>query len=161
MTKTEVSRLAETLEKLRTQIELAFPFADREYVIFGSTSLAIRGIIDREPGDIDIFMTQKLWGSLLANDDWHIETPKANDPPILVNDTTPIMIHSFFDWSNEFCKMNVQELLDNKEWVWYDHWVYPVVTVTEALRVKEAAAFLGGHQKHLPDIEVIKKWLNT
>lgn len=153
------SRLPETLDRLSREIEKAYAFADRDYVIFGSASLCIRGILDREPGDIDIFMTKKLWGALLPNNGWFVETPAATHPPILSNETYDIHIHAFFDWSNEFCEMNVAELIRNKESVWYDHWVYPVVTVQEALRVKEQAAHLGGHTKHLPDIEIINKWL--
>lgn len=154
-------KLLHTVEALNNEIDLAYPFAhQKDYVIFGSASLAMRGILDREPGDIDVFMTRKLWGRLLANEDWIVETPKATHPPILSNKTLPITVNAFFDWSNEFADMDAAHLIANKEWIWYNYWVYPVVSVQEALRVKEAAAYLGGHAKHLPDIEVIKEWIS-
>lgn len=151
--------LTVTIEELDQQIQRCYPFADKEYVIFGSASLILRGILDRPAGDLDVFMTRKLWGALLANEDWHVETPKATHPPILVNDTTPVMIHAFYDWSNELCIMEPQKLIKDREYAWYNHWVYPVVSVDEALRVKIDAAELGGHVKHLPDIKVIQEWL--
>lgn len=157
-TKTDI--LLETLTTLDCQIGLAYPRAHLDYVIFGSTSLVIRGVLDRIPGDIDVFMTPRLWSGLSADKDWHVEIPNPNHPPILVNDKTPIMIHAFYDWSNEFADMNVAELLRTKQPIWYKNWVYPVVSVEEALRVKEAAALAGAKAaKHLPDIEVIKEWL--
>lgn len=161
MTMTETRKLADTVEELDRQIQLAYPFAERDYLIFGSAQLVMRDILDREPGDIDTFMTRKLWGRLLANEDWHVETPKAGDPPILVNDNTPITIHAFFDWANPYAHMDVAKELEMKEYIWWNHWVYPVMPVTEALRIKEAAAYLGGHEKHLPDIDVIKEWLKS
>jgi hypothetical protein len=86
----------------------------QEYVIFGSASLAIRGILEREPGDIDMFVSKRLWGRLLPRDGWFTETPKAGDPPILTLNT-PIPVHAFYDWSDPWVGMDVERLLKTGE----------------------------------------------
>lgn len=159
MTLTKEAKLNDTLGYLWNELDEIGGL--KEYVIFGSTGLIMRGILDRVPGDIDMFVTKKVWGALLARKDWHVETPKAGDPPILVNNQTPIMIHAFFDWSDEAADMDVPLLLDTKQWIWYRNWAYSVVTVEEALRVKELAIANGAKaDKHIPDVEIIKEWLS-
>lgn len=165
MTKLEELHIGKTMFNLYNELNAVRGFYGNEYVIFGSTSLIMRGILDREPGDIDMFVSRRVWGKLLTREDsgWNPETPKAGDPPILVNKSTPIMIHAFYDWSDPEVDMNVVNLLANPEAIEYEGFLWNCIPVKEALRHKECAMDKGtiGVQKHIPDIETINKWLIT
>lgn len=153
--------LAASLGRLQREIR---PFhGEREYVIFGSTSLVLRGILDREPGDVDVHLSRRLWGALLANEEWFVETPKAGDPPILSNEQSPIPIHGFYAWSDPAVRMNVPDLIARAEVVKVYGMPWRVVPVQDALEHKIHALTKGSGavQKHIPDIEIIEEWLKN
>lgn len=154
------TKLDETLASLHRELQNT-EVRPGEWVIFGSTSLVLWGVLDRTPGDIDIFVSKRVWGALLAREGWFVETPKAGDPPILSNETTEIPIHAFFDWSDEAVHMDVPYLLGQPHYVYQFNTYWPVIAVEEALRHKEAALAHGGSkvQKHVPDIAIINEWL--
>lgn len=154
-----MGNLDETLFYLAT--EIARNYRLKDYALFGSTSLVLNGVLDREPGDIDILTTRRLWGKLLRSHEWHVETPKAGDPPILVNDTMPIIIHAFFDWSDRYVVMDVPRLIRTANVVDTKYGEWRVIPVEEALRHKKAALAYSSKKvdKHIPDIEIIEDWL--
>lgn len=132
-----------------------------EYCIFGSAALVIRGIIDREPGDIDVFVSKRVWGDLLPQAPWKVETPNAGDPPILAFNNLPIRLHLFYDWRDDQVEIDVESLLygDKGELVTSEQYgSWRVATVEEVLRHKEAALAYGSAavQKHRPDIEACR-----
>jgi hypothetical protein len=134
---------------------------DHEYAIFGSTALILRDIIHREPGDIDVFVTRRLWGTLLARPGWVVETPAAGDPPILSYKATPLDLNLFFDWRDEMVSIDVDELLSEAESVDYTGMIFRCATVEEVLRQKHAAlkANTEAVKKHIPDIVACLTWL--
>lgn len=155
----EMINLADSLASFHNSIKPLH--GENEYVIFGSTSLILRGILDREPGDIDVHLSRRLWGSLLADECWFVETPKAGDPPILSNDQHNIPIHCFFDWSDSHVQMNVPALIENAETVVRYGMRWRVVPVLDALNHKKWALAKGSKavEKHIPDIKIIEDWL--
>lgn len=137
------------------------PMPVGEYAIFGSTALHLRGIIEREPADVDVFVTRAVWGHLLAHPAWKVETPNAGDPPIL-SLKTPINLNLFFDWRDFQVEINVPRLLREAEVVEYEgHGRFLCARVEEILRHKEAALSYGSLavQKHRPDIAAIREHL--
>lgn len=138
--------------------ELAAVKGWQEHAVFGSTALSVRRIIEREPDDIDVMVSRRVWGELLPREGWHVETPNAGDPPILTLDT-PNPLHLFFDWRDDavqidplFLILTAERLIDLR-----------YATVEEVLRHKRAAyACLETHPsvaKHAPDIEACVAWL--
>lgn len=137
------------------------PFLPGDYAIFGSASLVMRGILDREPGDIDVHFTRQLWGRMLPRPGWFVETPKAGDPPILSNENSPIPIHAFFDWADTHVNMNVPDLIQRAEQVDTFERQYQVIPLIDAYNHKRFALEHGSKAvaKHIPDIAVIEEWL--
>jgi hypothetical protein len=127
-----------------------------EYVIFGSTSLKLRDIIEREPDDIDVIVTRRVWGALLALPLWEVHTPNAGDPPIL-HYPGGIPLNLFFAWRDDMVDINEPELIRTSE----EAQGFRVATVQEVLRHKMAALSYGSPavQKHRPDIEAILRYL--
>ena len=158
-----IVRLEAELE--RTARGVVYWQAD-EHAIFGSTALVMRGIIDRKPDDVDVFVSKRVWGSLLARPGWRVETPNAGDPPILC---FPIHaygegscdLHLFFDWSDPMVKIDVPVLLREAERVDFEGFRFRCASVPEVRRHKVAALSFGSEkvQKHRPDIEAIDKYL--
>jgi hypothetical protein len=151
----------ETLNVLKRDIYKS-QATQREWTLFGSASLVVNGVLDREPGDIDVFVSRRLWGALLPLRDYHVETPNAGDPPILVNDVTPITIHLFFDWSDKYVDMDVKDLLRRSTFVETDKVGFlRVIPVKDALAHKKHAMSYGSKavEKHIPDIAIIEEWL--
>lgn len=146
-----------TLHNLRFNIDRAGH--STEYALFGSTPLIMRGILDREPGDVDVFVSKHLWGAMMQIEGWNVITPAAGDPPILVA-FLPLETHLFYAWRDDYVQMDAPELIRTAEVV--NGW--RCVTVEEALRVKEAAYAARFEYpkvlKHGPDIEIIKRWLD-
>ncbi len=137
-----------------------------EYSIFGSTALILRGIIDREPGDIDVFVTRRVWGLLLPDRRWWVETPNVGDPPILVHDGRPgmndIKLNLFFAWRDPQVEIDAEEVLENRSALVLSKWgSWRCTSVEEVLRHKEAALSYGSPavQKHRPDIEACRIYL--
>lgn len=136
-----------------------------EHAIFGSTSLVLNGALNREPGDIDVFVSRRVWGALLARHEegWFVETPNAGDPPILSNENWEIPVHLFYDWRDEKLDIDVDRMLFDARPSEEDA-AWRVIPVKEALRHKEEAFRWAEYDpsvnKHGPDIVKIKRWLD-
>ena len=143
-------------EFLQTMLnELAFELKavgarQDEYVLFGSTPLIMRGIIDREPNDIDIFVTRRVWGALLPRLVWEVEVPAAYDPPILVFHGMP-SVNAFYDWTKTKPHVNVDRCFASATEL--DGWM--VASTEEILIHKEEATERVA--KHINDIAAIKE----
>jgi len=97
----------------RLSVELRHVEYGSVHTIFGSAAMAIRGILPRDPGDIDIMLPRVTWAGLMARG-WRVETPAAGDPPLLTLDA-PIPVHAFYDWNDEHVHMNVEQVLAEGE----------------------------------------------
>lgn len=136
---------------LRRQLVLAN--ADNsEYVIFGSTPLILRGILERQPGDVDVFVSRRLWGRWLAMPGWDWETPKAQDPPILYYNSEPA-INAFFDWTKVKPFVDPSECFASAELTQG----FMCASTEEILKHKQGAS--ADLSKHISDIEAIKESL--
>lgn len=122
----------------RLRHELRQVEANDEYAIFGSASLLIRGIISRDPGDIDVLVSPRVWGQLLPRPGWIWETPNTGDPPILSWPSTNIPLHLFFDWRDPWLEINVTESIEAGESVysWLDGEYWRCVPKDEVRRHK-------------------------
>jgi hypothetical protein len=154
----ELTDLEKTLRKLREAIVQVG--GEGEYTIFGSAALIKRGILDREPGDLDVMVTKRLWGRLLNRKGWEVETPKAGDPPMLVRSDWPVLVNIFFDWSSPAAEIDPEYLLKTSEWT-DDR--YRLASVEEVLRHKEEAAEYQKRRKkgskHNKDIKAVEEHL--
>jgi hypothetical protein len=111
-----------------------------EYVLFGSASLIVRGVIDRDPGDIDLFTTKRVWGQLMDRPRWTVTTPNAGDPPMLVGQLTAnITASAFFAWRDDWLDIDVEACLRDAEEVMYDGTIWRCVPLLEARRHKAEA----------------------
>lgn len=159
-----MTRLELALMSLAKHLRNAGCWKLSDYCIFGSTTLILRGIIDREPGDIDVFVSRRAWGALLADPDWVVETPNAGDPPILSHKGAhedSIHLNLFFAWGDDMVEINPLELIwgDAGEQVVSERYgSWRCATVAEVLRHKEAALSYGSAavQKHRPDIRACR-----
>lgn len=131
-----------------------------EYAIFGSTSLVLRGILEREPGDIDVMVTPRVWGALLPREGWHVKTPNAGDPPILERvGSSRQIIHAFYDWDDIAVWMDPAAVIAGAERL---SGGFRCASVEEVLRHKrEAVAWLDRlpQNKHRADIDTIQRHL--
>jgi hypothetical protein len=127
-----------------------------EYAIFGSANLAIREIIDREIDDVDVFVSKRVWGLLLARDRWRWETPCAGDPPIL---TFPGShpLHLFFEWHDQFVDMTASEVIARGEPIVG----FSLASLEDVLMAKRQALSYNNEkvQKHVPDIAAIERYM--
>lgn len=160
-----MTRLELALMRLSRALRGAGCLKLADYAIFGSTALILRGIIDREPGDIDVFVSRRAWGLLLADPEWVVETPNAGDPPILSHKgrrgCDDIHLNLFFAWRDDMVEINPLELIwgDAGEMVVSERYGgWRCATVAEVLRHKEAALSYGSAavQKHRPDIRACR-----
>lgn len=130
-----------------------------DYSIFGSTALILRGIIDRVPGDIDVFVSHRVWGALLPDRRWWVETPNAGDPPIL-SFKSDINLNLFFAWRDDMVEIDATKLIEqDSELVTSERYgSWRCATVEEVLRHKEAALSYGSPavQKHRSDIQACR-----
>lgn len=133
-------------------------------VIFGSSALAVREIIDRTPDDIDVMVSKRVWGALLPRQGWRVETPDAGNPPILTYDRTANHLHLFFDWRDERVDIDPYYLMTTSDWIAGAFGLgMNFASVAEVLRHKEAA-FAWREQnpfmwKHGPDILACREFL--
>jgi hypothetical protein len=89
-----------------------------EVAMFGSASLVLRGIIDRQPGDIDLLVTRRVWGRLLDRPGWEALTPRADDPPYLcrlLEGGIPASV--FYAWRDPWLQINVEDEINEREQV--------------------------------------------
>lgn len=142
------------LELLRRELD-AVGATDDEYVIFGSTVLYLHGIIEREPGDVDVFVSKRVWGLLLPRKGWRVLVPAAGDPPILNRRSEP-ELNLFFDWHKRDKWMNPSDVFASATEI--DG--YMLASVDEVMKHKVEAAEnqLSKVQKHLDDIESVRSY---
>lgn len=142
----------------------------REYVMFGSASLVVRGVIDRAPGDIDMFVSKRVWGRLLDRRIWGWSTPDAGSPPILTTKVLDREINLFFDWYDPWLSIDVRQLLaegwdpGSSNLVRYQGDAWPCVSLQEAKRHKQEAIRYPLNSKkalHQSDIAAIEKALEV
>jgi hypothetical protein len=128
-----------------------------EYAIFGSASLVLRGLLHREAADVDVMVTRRVWGALLARESWHVLTPEAGNPPILArNGSSRQVLHLFYDWDDIAVWMEPERVLGGAELVRG----YRCAALEEVLRHKrEAVAWLETlpQNKHRVDLEAIER----
>ena len=131
--------------------------AGDEYAIFGSTTLVLRGVVDRGVGDVDVMVTRRVWGALLARPGWDVLTPNAGDPPILVREAaTPL--HLFYDWNDVALWMNPAVVIAEADVVEG----FRCASLQEVLRHKrEVIAWLDTppQNKHRPDAIAIEAFM--
>lgn len=75
--------------------------SDDEYVLFGSAVMYLHGIdVGRPPGDVDVFVSRRVWGALLGSTGAAVRTPRADDPPFLEWDMEDgPNLHMFYEWT--------------------------------------------------------------
>lgn len=162
-----MTRLEQALHLLARELRNAGCHKLIDYCIFGSTALILRGIIDREPGDIDVFVSRRAWGAVLENPEWVVATPKAGDPPILSHKgrhEDSVHLNLFFAWRDDQVEIHPEELIwgESGEMVYTERFgAWRCATVDEVLRHKVAALKHGSPQvqKHRPDIRAIYDYL--
>lgn len=126
-----------------------------EYVLFGSMGMYFEGLRD-EVGDIDVFVTRRVWDKLQHLPNWIEHKPDPNDPPFLVLDTKP-PIHAFYDWTKKSKSMDVARNFAEAR-TSESGWRY--APLTEVVKWKREAVILGTKApKHLIDIETIETHL--
>lgn len=76
--------------------------SDDEYVLFGSVVMHLHGIdVGRPPGDVDVFVSRRVWGALLGSTGAAVRTPRAEDPPFLEWDMEDgPNLHMFYEWAS-------------------------------------------------------------
>lgn len=157
-----MSLLEIALMNLRRELRNTSAHKLGDYAIFGSTALILRGIINRAPGDIDVFVSRRVWGALLPDRRWWVETPNAGDPPIL-SLKSEINLNLFFAWRDDMVDIDATKLIEkDSELVTSERYgSWRCATVEEVLRHKEAALSCGSPavQKHRPDIEACRIYL--
>lgn len=127
-----------------------------EYVLFGSAVLYLHDIRDGDTvGDIDVFVSRRVWGALMAVDGAHVLTPRAGDPPLLEFRTSP-PLHLFYEWTSR-----------DAEWITYHEcWAsaeavrgWQCASLAEIRRHKAKSFEMNSdsplHQKHARDVELI------
>lgn len=147
----------------RTIKHLAHELACVEYggahTIFGSAAMALRGILPRDPGDIDVMVSRETWAELMVRG-WKVETPAAGDPPLLTL-ATPIPVHAFYDWNDEHVHMNPATLIEEGIPVVAFGSVFRLAKLETLLRHKEEALKYGvEHEKydrHVVDSAILRK----
>jgi hypothetical protein len=150
----EMQKMNENLEialrRLRADLDMAYPDWEVEAALFGSVTLVLRDVIDREVGDIDMFVSKRVWGLMLPRARWRVLTPKPNHPPILAKTFNGYQTHLFFDWSNEHAFIDPAKLMADSEFV--QGW--PCATIEEVLRhKKEVQKTFKKHEQDITEIE--------
>jgi hypothetical protein len=134
--------------------------AERDYVLFGSAVLWLHGIRD-EIGDVDVFVTGRVWGALWdlfqLEDDKQVtvETPRAGDPPFLSIPLASHPIHVFFDWSKRDEWLSVPDAFASAETV--GGWRCVPLEMLRAWKATAHAENIDSarHQKHADDLVLI------
>jgi hypothetical protein len=130
-------------------------------------------VLSRVPGDVDVFVTRRVWGRLLERPGWEVLTPKAGDPPILsfadytINPDflvgeSSIPLSLFYDWSDRFVEMDAQDLIRKASSVKWEVFDFRCIPVEDALAHKQFALQYSSQyvQKHIPDIAIIEEYLD-
>ena len=144
------------LDKLGTYLRHAGA-PTREYVLFGSAVLFLHGLRPAGTvGDLDVFVSRRVWGNLLALPSVDVLTPRADDPPLLeIPGITPI--HVFYDWTARDDWLDVRECFRSAEPV--RSW--QCCSLQWLLDVKRGAVAVNGHEKHARDIPIIERHLGV
>ena len=140
------------------------PGATRQSLaLLGSANLYVRGIIDRVPGDVDVMVSKRVWGDLLARPRWHWETPDAGNPPMLVAPLAfGIKASLFMDWKDDYVAIDIPQCLAQAEPVEWEGNIWPCVSPMEVRRHKLAAITYPLNSKreiHLKDIRAIEDFV--
>lgn len=141
----------EHILKILTTIDLP----KNKMTIGGSGVMALRNI--RQIRDLDVFVRRALWNELEASGAWMRWDPDPNDsirhadPPYLIKIVDGIECHLFYDWKHRGYRVDVQEAIDNSEWV--EDW--PCVSLNFILQWKEFTR----RPKDVEDIKLINEYL--
>lgn len=145
--------------------------ASHEWALFGSSSLFVRGIITREPNDIDVMVSRRVWGEALAHRArWDWRTPNAGDPPILDTSLMGKRIDLFFFWRDDHVHIDIQEELKTAEDVQWEGIRLRCTRVENVIAHKEGALtwpreqweandLLWKMENHRSDIEACRRYL--
>ena len=127
----EFKKLLEELRKLNLPVD--------SYVIFGSGSMSVRGII--ESSDLDIIVSDKVWQDFIKK-----YSTKNNNKSIIQIGNIEICkdLLPWLDNSEELIKRS--ELIDG----------FPFSTLEDTLKLKEKF----GREKDREDIKLIEEYLN-
>lgn len=108
-------------EPLRCELESVvhydLPLRTKRYAIFGSAVMYLHGLRE-EIGDIDIFVDRYIYDQLKQKG-WVEQRPRAEDPPLLEAwlPGGQLPVHAFYDWKKRGMQIDVQELLNNPEYI--------------------------------------------
>lgn len=129
---------------------------DGEYVLFGSAVLYLHGLRDPETvGDIDVFVSRRVWGAIFSQPLSFVRTPGVEDPPFIERVTDPAL-HIFYDWTPRDAEwMTMRECFDTAEQV--RGWQCASLATIRGHKVGASKANPGSerHAKHLRDVALI------
>lgn len=145
------------LDRLTTELRRA-GVPRFHYVIFGSAVMFLHGLKDEDDvGDVDFFLRRREWGSLMARPGWKVQTPRADDPPLLeLPLSTPL--HAFYDWPARDSWMDVAYCFGQAEEV-KGYRCIPLSLLRHHKReAYEASKHVANapQDKHLADLELLK-----
>lgn len=155
------SSFQKALKILREELDAVADPSETNHVIFASTALKLRGIIERDPGDIDVMVTKEVWGKLLPRPGWKFKTPKSGHPPILryKGETS---IDTWFAWENKYSKIDIDELFARAEWIDTEYGKFRVASVQDVIDYKKARIGVpaaGGSSNDKRDVKAAKDYL--
>lgn len=135
---------------------------DAEYVLFGSAVLYLHGLRAPETvGDIDVFVSRRVWGAIFGQQLSFVRTPQAGDPPFIERVTDP-PLHIFYDWTvRDSAWITMGECFLTAENV--RGWQCASLATIRGHKSGAAKANPGSerHAKHLHDIERIDAHLDA
>lgn len=148
--------------RLATEMKLVDITSDA-YAIFGSASFVMRGILSREPKDIDVLVEKWVWARLFTRRHWSVLTPTVGDPPILMLPTT-IPVHVFYDWRDNHVNIDVAKCISLAAPVFFVSRLFQCVRVSDGMDHKrQTIAGYPDHPKvpqHKDDLDQIERWLD-
>lgn len=115
-----------------------------KYVLFGSAPLGIRGL--KNCHDIDVVVTEDLWGEFVVKDGWVLKTGPSGDEYLWNND-----IELWRGWKPG--EWDISELINEAEIING----LPFVKLDYVVECKKLSA----REKDLKDIAIIEKFLRT
>lgn len=135
---------------------------DRDYVVFGSSVMYLHRLRE-DVGDVDVFVSRRVWGRLLAAENWSVLTPRAGDPPLLelpargVHHEDRRPIHAFYDWTARDEWLSVARCFELAEKVKG----FMCIPLAEVARQKHEAWAANPddptHEKHRADLALLSR----
>lgn len=150
------------LPELRREIEMVLGRAatPEDFVLFGSSVLLLHEL--RESiGDIDLFVSEHLWGCCEISTRWRTQRPRPDDPPFLVKPLVGgVEAHAFLAWTQRDREwMKVEDAWESLEIV--NGW--PCVSLEYMRQIKQGAFDHNPgsvfHLKHERDLKLIEEVL--